>query len=139
MNTAKTTILVVDDEPAIRQILLRSLSSAGFDTTTATDGADALLKMAQQPFDIVITDITMPHMDGVALLGEIRSRFPDTKVIFITGQRLALMDKAVREADVDGLISKPFRNHEIVGQLRQLCLCRTHHRAPSDPVPPAPA
>ena len=120
MNTDKYSVLVVDDEPAIRQILCRSIGSAGFGVAQATDGVDALRQMERQPFDIVVTDIGMPNMDGMELLTKIRRHYSRTYVVLITGQRAALVDSKVREAGADDLISKPFRNVDIIRKLKQL-------------------
>ena len=115
-----TLVLIVDDEPAIRHILSRAVASAGFRVAEAEDGAEALDKMAQVPFDIVITDIEMPEIDGLKLLEQINEKYPNTGVILITGHRGTLPPDDPRRSGADDLITKPFHNHDIIAKLRQI-------------------
>ena len=118
--TAQGAILVVDDEQFIRQILLRTVLRAGFTADEASDGKEALEKMSKQSFDIVITDIEMPNMDGFELLAGIRELYPDTLVIFITGHKRLVTKSSTGDHRPDAVISKPFHNVEISRQLRLL-------------------
>jgi len=118
--TSKGSILVVDDEQFIRQILLRTVLRAGFAGDEASDGTEALGKMSERSFDIVITDINMPNMDGFELLGKIRESYPDTLVILITGHKQLAMKAPKGDYRADAIISKPFHNVEIARQLRLL-------------------
>ena len=79
-------ILVVDDEQQICDMLSRHLRFQGFPVDTASNGAEALERMSVKRYDLVITDIMMPVMDGVALLHEIRDQYPMVHCIIITGQ-----------------------------------------------------
>lgn len=81
----KKHILIVDDEQEIRDMLSRHFRLHGFDADTAEDGVRALEVLAQQTIRVVISDIKMPQMDGIALLREIREHHPMTRVIMITG------------------------------------------------------
>ena len=72
-RTATAKILVVDDDAGIREMLLLALRRNGWETEAAGDGRDALSRLGQQRFDVVVTDIQMPRMDGLALLRAIRS------------------------------------------------------------------
>lgn len=83
-NGMKGTILVVDDEKGQREILKTILETEGYDVATATGGLDALQKVQKSRFDLVITDLKMPGMDGAALLGNIRKEKPTTSVVMIT-------------------------------------------------------
>ncbi len=123
------SVLVVDDEPSIRVILSRGLSSAGFNVELAEDGVVALSKMKERTFEMVITDVQMPNLNGLELLEKIRTHFPETGVILITGQRASLHDKNIKKAGADALISKPFRNVEIVKTLTQAYRDRCLKRA----------
>ena len=126
MKHSVCRVLVVDDEPAIRQILCRSISAAGFAVSDAVDGADALQKLELSPVDIVITDIQMPNLDGLQLLKEIRARWAATAVILITGHRADSHSGEIAQAGADDILRKPFHNHEII---RQLAACRQKRRA----------
>ena len=72
-RTATAKILVVDDDAGIREMLLLALRRNGWETEAAGDGRDALSRLGQQRFDVVVTDIQMPRMDGLTLLRAIRS------------------------------------------------------------------
>jgi len=112
-------VLVVDDQQIIRNVLARSLSSAGLVATTAEDGLLALERLAEQPFDIMITDIMMPNMDGISLLLETRKTYPDMPVLIITGYAKELTVTKARELGASDLLIKPFKNNEIITSLRR--------------------
>jgi DNA-binding NtrC family response regulator len=102
-------LLVVDDEPGIRSFLAWRLRARGLDVHIARDGKEALEQMERQSFDLVITDVTMPHMEGMALLETIKHRHPTTKVILMTGY--STVDMAVRAMRLGAFnfLLKPFR------------------------------
>ncbi len=112
-------VLVVDDQQIIRKVLARSLSSAGLEVTTAEDGLLALERLAEKPFDIMITDIMMPNMDGISLLLETRKTYPDMPVLIITGYAKELTVTKARELGASDLLIKPFKNNEIITSLRR--------------------
>lgn len=78
-------ILVVDDEPAVRSVVEQALIRFGHEVTTAVDGFDALKKLSLGRFELVVSDMVMPEMDGVKLIGHIRERYPNMKIIAISG------------------------------------------------------
>ena len=84
----KGSILVVDDEAEIREGLEALLSSEGFDVTPADTGAAGLARLEDQPFDLLLLDVSLPDRNGLDLLREIRRRDPDLSIIFITALRL---------------------------------------------------
>jgi two-component system, NtrC family, response regulator HydG len=88
MNDANTKpkarVLVVDDEPSARSGLEKLLKQEGYAVNVAADGREALAVAAEMPPDVVVTDLKMPHMDGVALLGKLREQDPDLPVIVVT-------------------------------------------------------
>ena len=81
----KKNLLIVDDESSIRDSLARRYKLKGYSIETAGNGIEALKKMEKISFQVVISDIVMPEMDGVDLLRKIQSEYPMTKVIMITG------------------------------------------------------
>lgn len=85
IDFGKPTILVVDDEKSIRDMLSRHFRFLGYDVDTSENGKDALAQMALKRYLVVISDINMPVMDGTELLHRIRSEYPMTHVIMITG------------------------------------------------------
>jgi PAS domain S-box-containing protein len=79
------SVLVVDDDQRVREALVGMLNSAGHRTAHAGSGREALEKLEHDRFDLVFTDLSMPEMDGWAVAGEVRRRWPEVKVVLITG------------------------------------------------------
>ena len=84
-DTSKHLILLVDDEPVVRDSLARLLSAAGYDVSTADHGFDALLQLRRVIPDVIISDLNMPQMSGFEFLSVVRRRFPEIPVIAISG------------------------------------------------------
>jgi EAL domain-containing protein (putative c-di-GMP-specific phosphodiesterase class I)/CheY-like chemotaxis protein len=82
---AKARVLIVDDEPSVSQVFARMLTAAGHVTTVAHDGVKAIELLSVTPFDVVVSDIQMPEMDGLTLLRRIRAHDLDVPVVFVTG------------------------------------------------------
>jgi len=78
-------ILIVDDDQAIRDLLSEGLSGSGYSCDTARNGAEGLHRLRSTSFEVVVSDIDMPEMDGVQLLQEIKRIHPDTEIIMLTG------------------------------------------------------
>ena len=77
-------ILVVEDDSEMRDLLTDELSDEGYEVTLAVDGSDATVKISEQAFDLVITDMRMPRKGGLELLPELKTACPNTPVILIT-------------------------------------------------------
>lgn len=109
-------ILVVDDEPGVRDILKTYIEYEGFSVKVAPDGVEALRLAESEVFDVVLSDILMPRMDGLTLAGEIHRMHPDTVVVLMTGY--ASVNTAVEaiKRNVFDYILKPFQNMQIVLQ-----------------------
>lgn len=114
------SVLIVDDEPFIRQILSRIVSREGYEVTDVSDGNKALQALESKKFDFVISDIKMPEMDGIELLGHIKSRFPEIKVLLITAYSGAYTAQDAIADGADQFITKPFKNIEIAQTLQAL-------------------
>ena len=76
-----TKVLVVDDHAPSRELFCEVLTSAGYAVRAAPDGLNAIRHMEETRFDVVLTDVLMPQMDGLDLLAEIRDRWPDSRVV----------------------------------------------------------
>lgn len=109
--TPMATILVIDDEPAVRRSLRRILEAHGHRVIEAEDGREALrLEESNELPDLVITDVFMPEMDGIEILLDHRERHPDIPIIAISGGGHADKEFVLRDADLIGAtatLSKP--------------------------------
>lgn len=101
-------ILVVDDEPNIRSFVDRVLQTVGYLTTAAEDGADALtVAEALGPFDMLLTDLRMPRMNGDELARRLRDRQPDIKILYLTGFCDHLFEKKAMLWEDEAFLEKP--------------------------------
>ena len=106
MNKSDARILVVDDDSRLLSLLAETLGSIGYNAEDAKSAKEALAKLAESKFHLIISDIKMPEMDGLSLLGRIREIYPGLPVIFITGLP---QTNILRTANPEGILSKPFR------------------------------
>jgi two-component system, OmpR family, alkaline phosphatase synthesis response regulator PhoP len=137
MATAATTVLVVDDEEQLRELLRGYLSQAGFRVLLAADGAQALeLARAQRP-DLLVLDLMLPGIDGLEVCRQLRT-FSDAYVLMLTA-RAEEIDRVVGlEVGADDYLTKPFSPRELVARVRAM-LRRPRGPAGSGepPIPPA--
>ncbi len=103
----KKRILVVDDQESMRTLLQDMLTVMGYDVIVAEGGEEALKAIERTQFDLVLTDLNMPGMDGSALLKAIKASHPDMPVVIITGYGTFHTEKRVMKEGADGYISKP--------------------------------
>jgi len=113
-------LLVVDDEPAIGRVLAEQLERLGYKVTTATDPEEALEALTEDPtdFDLAITDLQMPRMDGVELAARLGALQPGLPVVLITGNRLSVHSNLLRAAGVREVVDKPFQIRELGRAIR---------------------
>jgi len=113
------SILIVDDDPVVLEIMKSFVASYGYRFATAANGREAAAILEKEPFSIVVTDIKMPHMDGVELLRHIKSRHPRTGVIVVTGlgDQYSYVD-VIREGAID-FMAKPFDGQEFQAKLQR--------------------
>lgn len=114
---SRERVLVVDDEEPIRAMLSRYLEQEGFRAAAAATGDEALELMQREFFDLVLSDIRMPGMDGIVLLGEIGRRHPETGVLMLTGCEDVSMAVAAMKAGALDYVVKPFRLEDVGGAL----------------------
>ncbi|MEN3334425.1 MAG: hypothetical protein V7641_3790, partial [Blastocatellia bacterium] len=111
---AKTArVLVVDDDDRVRDVLVGMLKLAGHRADHAPNGREALLRLEHESFDLVFTDLSMPDVDGWALAEEIRRRWPQLKIVMVTGYALQSENDHRRHRLVNDIISKPIRFDDI--------------------------
>ena len=116
-------ILIVDDTPLMRNIIIKTLRRAGFlNVTAAVDAYDALTKLKEEEFDFVITDWKMPQLDGPGLVREIRSnpKLKSLPVLLITCQNIRTEALKVMKAGVTNYIVKPFTSVTLANKIEQV-------------------
>jgi len=121
-------ILVVDDEQAVRDLLSKTLTMADYDVDSADDGPSAIEKMRAVAYDLLITDLKMPGMDGLSVIREARKLVADLRVIIITGYSTEASAIEAINLGVSGYLTKPFRLPRILAAAA---------RALGEPVPAA--
>jgi two-component system chemotaxis response regulator CheY len=105
-----TSVLTVDDSASVRQTIKIALTSEGYRVTEAHDGVDGLTKATGGTFDLIITDLNMPNMDGLTMIRELR-RKPDqlgVPILFLTTESDAGMKAQAKAAGATGWLTKPF-------------------------------
>lgn len=122
-------VIVIDDDTELRAALAERLRDAGFEVSEATDGAAGLSLHRDHPADVVVTDIFMPGQEGMETVHELRSTYPDLKIIAISGgyARRGQYDfvPAARAIGADRCLRKPFETADLVGTIRELLQTRS--------------
>jgi len=127
-GSERPRILVVDDEQAVRDLLSKTLTMADYDVDSADDGPSAIEKMRAVQYDLLITDLKMPGMDGLSVIREARKLSADLRVIIITGYSTEASAIEAINLGVSGYLTKPFRLPRILAAAA---------RALGEPVPTA--
>jgi signal transduction histidine kinase/ActR/RegA family two-component response regulator len=120
----RSRLLVVDDEPNIRQLLNDLLTALGHEVTVAAGGPDALARFAPGAFDVVFTDLGMPEMSGWDLARELAAREPDLPIVLLTGWGHEVSLEDARRRHVRAVVAKPFTADQIVGAIAEVRSCR---------------
>jgi putative nucleotidyltransferase with HDIG domain len=129
-------VLVVDDEAPVRRLISAIVRQTGCTVAEAADGRAAMDTLAREPFDLVITDLRMPRMGGMALLEECRSLYPETDVMVLTAYgTIPSAVEAVRLGALD-YISKPFVGDDLAQRVRRCLEARRARSRPPSPVGP---
>jgi len=115
----KPRILIVDDDPDLLRLMAIRLQSAGYDTTQAQSGEQALVQVMAVPPQLVVTDLRMGGMDGMALFDAIRSNYPALPVIVLTAHGTIPDAVAATQRGVFGYLTKPFEARELLAQIER--------------------
>jgi PAS domain S-box-containing protein len=118
--TRELRVLVVDDEDTVRDVLVEMLEAHGHSVVSATGGAEGLEKLAEIPYDVVFTDLSMPEMDGWAVAREVKRRRPGLKVVLVTGYAGTLEPETEILSHVDAVLGKPFDFDRVGETLREV-------------------
>ena len=115
-------ILTVDDSASIRQMVSFTLTKGGYAVTEAVDGRDGLDRCGRQKFDLVITDLNMPNMDGTQMIAAIRTLpgYGFTPILMLTTESQAEKKDAGRKAGATGWIVKPFNAEQLIAVVQKL-------------------
>jgi CheY-like chemotaxis protein len=114
------SILVVDDEPDLCELISRMLARAGHKVTCAGDGDEASRVIAKQQFDVVLTDVIMPEKDGIEVIGELRRKQPNVRIVAMSGGGHVALDQYLKIAKgmgAHGILQKPFSNDELLATI----------------------
>ena len=132
-NNPEATIVVVDDEPSIRELVSASLHFSGFDVKTASNGTEAIDVITQTDPDLVVLDVMLPDIDGFTVTRRIRQQGVEAPVLFLTA-RDDTQDKVMGlTVGGDDYVTKPFSLEEVVARIRAI-LRRTKEQVEDDPV-----
>jgi two-component system chemotaxis response regulator CheY len=115
-------ILAVDDSVSIRQMVSFTLTKAEYQVKEAVDGKDGLLKIGQDKYDLVITDLNMPNMDGLEMISAIRKLpgYGFTPILMLTTESQAEKKDAGRKVGATGWIVKPFNADQLIAVVKKL-------------------
>ena len=116
------SVLIVDDCPFTRKLVSLYLAGQGYDLSVAEDGLDALEQLARQPADLVITDINMPHMDGVALTKALRGdpAYRDIPVVMLTTETAEKERDNGLQAGATKFLTKPVTRGVLAAEVQSL-------------------
>lgn len=106
-------ILLADDDPSVREFVKRALVHQGHTVTSADDGSQALSCLEHDAYDLLITDVVMPGIDGIELSERATERCPDMKILVITGYADQQQRAAVSKGGIDSILIKPFTLQQI--------------------------
>jgi two-component system, cell cycle response regulator CpdR len=113
-------IILAEDDGDMRRFLARALQNAGYDVISFDNGLSAYQRLREEPFELLLTDIVMPEMDGIELARRASELDPDIKIMFITGFAAVALNpdsKAPKNAKV---LSKPVHLRELVNEVQKL-------------------
>ncbi|RJP66756.1 MAG: response regulator [Candidatus Abyssobacteria bacterium SURF_17] len=117
--TEKQKILLVDDDPEFRRAMKKLFEKSGYDVTAAGDGEEALEALGKSRFDLIISDLRMPRLDGIELMEEIKRKKVNVPVIFITGYGEVESYMDAMNLGAFEYINKPVKGQEILSVARK--------------------
>ncbi len=117
-TASEGSVLIIDDEAAIRESLQTLLEIEGYEVETAEDGAEGLARLAERPFDLVLLDFALPERNGIEILQDIRERDSDLAVIMITAYGTVENAVNAMQAGANNFIQKPWDNEKLLADIR---------------------
>jgi len=121
-----TRILAVDDSLTIRSMVKTILENEGFEVVSANDGVEAMEIAREQTFDLVLSDINMPNMNGISLVSKLRrlEGFTEIPIIMLTTEDSDFKKKKAKNFGASGWLQKPFTEERLVGAVQKLLTAR---------------
>ncbi len=115
-------VLTVDDSPSVRQVIRITLTPAGHTVVEAADGAEGLAKAQAERFDLVITDLNMPVMNGLEMIRALRAlpAFTGVPIVFLTTESDDAVKQQAKAAGATGWITKPFKPEQLLAVMAKL-------------------
>jgi two-component system cell cycle response regulator CpdR len=110
-------ILLAEDDNDMRRFLVRALTAAGYEVVSFDNGRSAYERLREEPFELLLTDIVMPEMDGIELARRATDLDPDLKVMFITGFAAVALNAAAQAPKEAKVLSKPFHLKDLVNEV----------------------
>ncbi|MBF0262304.1 MAG: response regulator [Magnetococcales bacterium] len=116
------TIMTVDDSSSVRQMVGMTLKGAGYTVVEAVDGVDGLAKAKASNLDMIITDLNMPNMDGIALITALRAlpSYKFTPIVMLTTESQATRKQEGKTAGATGWIVKPFKPEQLLDVVKKV-------------------
>lgn len=133
MSLSGKHLLVVDDDPKLRELVRRYLSENGFDVSIAQDGPSMNRLLQREPFDLVVLDIMMPGEDGLSIVRRLRGAGDQTPVIMLTAKGDDVDRIVGLEMGADDYLSKPFNPRELLARINAVLRRRQISEAPGAP------
>ena len=119
-DSTAAKILLAEDDHDMRRFLVKALQHAGFSVTSFDNGLDAYDQLRVEPFELLLTDIVMPEMDGIELARRATELDPDIKVMFITGFAAVALNPDSRAPKDARVLSKPFHLRDLVSEVNRI-------------------
>jgi len=113
-------ILLAEDDESMRGFLERALAKAGYEVASFNNGADALDRLHEEPFTLLLTDIVMPRLDGIELARKASELDPELKIMFITGFAAVTLNTDAAVPNNARVLSKPFHLRDLVREVDRL-------------------
>src|SRR5258708_7450404 len=115
-----TKILLAEDDTDMRRFLVKALQNAGYEVTSYDNGLSAYQRLREEPFELLLTDIVMPEMDGIELARRASELDPDIKIMFITGFAAVALNSDSAAPKNAKVLSKPVHLRELVNEVNKL-------------------
>ena len=120
-------ILLAEDDNDMRRFLVRALQNAGYDVVSYDNGLSAYHRLREEPFELLLTDIVMPEMDGIELARRATELDPDIKVMFITGFAAVALNPDSHAPKDAKVLSKPFHLKDLVLEVDRMFQTEDQH------------